>query len=123
MRITIIVPDEAVYQDMVSFTISDLSSCNIPEHVRVLQFNTDKNAGWLEYYLDDFGVLEPNTPITELPEWAVAAMAKWVEAEEKTREIPTFIPAGVVTSTDTPTTTTTSTDTPTTTTTSSDGQT
>lgn len=107
MRVTIIVPDKTVYQDSVSFSGLDLSGCGIPAPVRVLQFNTDKNAGWLEYYLDDFGVLEPNTPITELPEWAVAAMAKWVEAEEKTREIPTFIPAGVVTLTDTPTTTTT----------------
>ena len=94
MRVTIIVPDKTVYQDSVSFSGLDLSGCGIPAPVRVLQFNTDKNAGWLEYYLDDFGVLEPNTPITELPEWATAAMSKWAEAEAATRQIPMFIPAG-----------------------------
>ena len=86
MKLTIIVPDKAVYQDGIAFINLNLSSCNIPTHVKVLQFNTNTNLGWLEHYLDDFNNLEPNTPITELPTWATAAMTMWAEAEEENRQ-------------------------------------
>jgi hypothetical protein len=66
-RISIIVEDNAVYKDNVSIEGLDLSTCNIPSNVWALQW--DGSTGHIE--LDD----SSNQDITELPEWANAAVS------------------------------------------------
>jgi hypothetical protein len=65
-RITIIAEDQCVYKDHISIEGLDLSSCNIPPNVTALQW--DGNTGHIE--LNDLS----NQDITELPEWANAAI-------------------------------------------------
>ena len=79
MKLTIIPVDGAVYKDGYSYSGLDLSSA--PSNVHALQFNTDLNAGWIEFKDDDFGEKEPNEKITALPAWANACLTKWEEAE------------------------------------------
>lgn len=67
MKLTIIVDDSAVYVDGVS-RILDLTQCNIPANVRVLQWKN--NGGWLEFQDNDDGTKPQNQSITELPSWA-----------------------------------------------------
>jgi len=102
MKITIIVPDKSVYEDGLSYSNLDFSSCNIPTNVRVLQFNIEKNIGWLEFYPDDAGNMPPNEAIEELPTWVNACMTLWDEAHQKSQEIPILIPNGSVVATPTP---------------------
>jgi len=96
MKLTIIVPDNTVYEDGLSYSDLALDTCNIPADVRVLQFNTDKSSGWLEFYPDNLGDTPPNQVIDALPEWANACMLLWDEANKKAQEIPVVIPDGNV---------------------------
>jgi hypothetical protein len=75
MKLTIITADNAVYKDDVSYSGLDLSSCGIPANVWALQWQD--TSGWIE----DKSSLVDNTPITELPAWATACVAKWDEAK------------------------------------------
>ena len=65
MKLTIIVDDQAVYKDKVSFNPVDLSS--VPSNVHALQFDTVTNTGHIE--LKD----GQNQTITSLPDWAITA--------------------------------------------------
>lgn len=79
MKITIIPVDSTVYKDGVSFSDLDLSAA--PTNVHALQFNTESNKGWIEFIDNDDGTKPQNRPITELPDWAVTACAKWDDAK------------------------------------------
>jgi hypothetical protein len=68
MRLTIIIPDSAVYKDGISYL--PLTWEGTPENVRVLQWFDI--SGWIEY---SDGTL--NEDITELPQWAYNAIASW----------------------------------------------
>jgi hypothetical protein len=82
MKTTIIVPDNAVYQNGVAYLDLDLSSCNIPADVRVLQFDDKVNIGWLEPHDKPDGTSGgANTTINTLPEWAIAAINLWNAAD------------------------------------------
>lgn len=65
MKLTIIVDDQAVYKDKVSFNPVDVSAA--PSNVHALQFDDATNTGHIEF--KD----APNQEITELPNWAVTA--------------------------------------------------
>lgn len=75
-RVTIIVDDGAVYLDTLVYIDLDLSTCGIPEDVHALQWRD--NAGHIEYR----GQFVQNDDITELPDWALACVAKWEEANQ-----------------------------------------
>lgn len=75
MKLTIIPVDGAVYKDSYSYSNLDLTSCGIPTDVSALQWQDV--AGWVEYKSS----LVPNEPITTLPAWATACVAKWDEAK------------------------------------------
>jgi hypothetical protein len=77
MNLTIIPIDEAVYIDGFSFSGLQLSA---PSDVHALQWKATK--GWVEFVDSDEGVKPQNEPITELPEWALAAIAKRQEAKD-----------------------------------------
>lgn len=68
MRLTIIIPDSAVYKDGISYI--PLTWDGTPENVRVLQWFDI--SGWIEY---SDGTL--NEDITELPKWAYNALLAW----------------------------------------------
>ena len=68
MRLTIIIPDSAVYKDGISYL--PLTWEGTPENVRALQWFDI--SGWIEY---SDGKL--NEDITELPQWAYNAIAAW----------------------------------------------
>jgi hypothetical protein len=65
MKLTIIVDDQAVYKDKLSFDPVDLSGA--PSNVHALQFDTVTNTGHIE--LKD----GQNQTITSLPNWAITA--------------------------------------------------
>lgn len=69
MRLTIIPIDSAVYKD--GTTYANLKWTGTPANIHALQWFED--CGWLEFKNGEF----PNQEITELPDWAVAAMAAW----------------------------------------------
>jgi hypothetical protein len=75
MKLTIITADNAVYKDEFSYSGLDLSTCAIPANVSALQWQD--TSGWIE----DKSALVDNTPITELPAWATACVAKWDETK------------------------------------------
>jgi len=75
MRLSIIVEDGTVVKDQVGYSNLDFSSCGIPVNTWALQWY--ETAGEIEH-----DGREQNTPITELPEWANACLAKWQEAED-----------------------------------------
>lgn len=77
MKLTIIPVDSTVYVDGVSFGNLDLSSA--PADVHALQWNSV--SGWIEFKDLDDGTKPQNQIITELPDWAVTACAKWDEAK------------------------------------------
>lgn len=77
MKLTIIVPDGAVYKDSFSFSGLDLSSA--PSNVHALQW--DNNAGWIEFKAEAEFRRAPNEDITTLPDWANTALTKWDEAK------------------------------------------
>lgn len=78
MNVTIIPSDGAVYVD--GFAFFGLS-LGVPEDVHALQWKSSK--GWLEFVDSDEGFKPQNQAITELPAWAVAALAKWQEAKDE----------------------------------------
>jgi hypothetical protein len=65
MKLTIIVDDQAVYKNKVSFSPVDLSAT--PSNVHALQFDTETGTGHIEF--KD----APNQEITSLPDWSVTA--------------------------------------------------
>jgi hypothetical protein len=69
MRLSIVVPDKAVYKNGVSY--SGLSWAGTPNNAHALQWFND-NQGWIEY---NDGT--PNDPIDVLPEWADNALLAW----------------------------------------------
>jgi hypothetical protein len=69
MKLTIIVDDNAVYKDRVSFAPVDLSG--VPSNVHALQFDTITSTGHIE--LKD----GPNQMITTLPDWAVTSSTNY----------------------------------------------
>lgn len=69
MKLTIIVDDQAVYKNKVSFEPVDLSA--IPSNVHALQFDTETNTGHIEFKNSS------NEAITVLPDWAVTASEKY----------------------------------------------
>lgn len=75
MKVTIITADNAVYKDGVSYSNLDLSACGVPDSVWAVQWQD--TSGWIEYG----SALVANTPITELPAWVNACLAKWDEAK------------------------------------------
>lgn len=78
MRLTIIPSDGAVYKDGLCY--SHLTWEGTPNSVHALQwFN---NTGWIEFNDDNpYDNYKPaNETITELPQWALNALAAWEEA-------------------------------------------
>jgi hypothetical protein len=65
MKLTIIVDDQAVYKDKLSFDPVDLSGA--PSNVHALQFDTVTNTGHIEFKDGQ------NQTITSLPNWAITA--------------------------------------------------
>lgn len=83
MKITVIVSDGAVYKDGISYASLDLSSCNIPQNVRVLQFDSQKAKGWLEFAENEDGTVRQNEVLDTLPTWAGAALSLWDAANNQ----------------------------------------
>jgi len=79
MKVTIVPVDNAVYKDGKCWMGIDLSTCDIPTDVHALQWKD--TAGWIEFVDRDDGTKPANQPITELPAWATAAVAKWDEQQ------------------------------------------
>jgi hypothetical protein len=74
MKLTIIRSDGAVYKDGVSYSGLNLSS--VPTNVHALQWYDSE--GEVEFN----GTPKPqNEIVSELPTWAITAMAKWDEAK------------------------------------------
>lgn len=76
MNLVIIPIDGAVYVDGFSFSGLTLDA---PADVHALQWKSTK--GWIEFVDSDDGTKPQNEAITELPQWAVSAKAKWDEAK------------------------------------------
>jgi hypothetical protein len=81
MRLTIIPIDKTVYKDSKSWFDLDLSSCGIPDSVHALQWGG--TSGWVEYKTHT-----ENQEITELPDWALACLQKWEEADAPKAPVP-----------------------------------
>jgi hypothetical protein len=81
MRLTIIPIDKTVYKDSKSWFDLDLSLCGIPDSVHALQW--DGTSGWIEYKTNT-----ENQAITELPDWALACLQKWEEADAPKAPVP-----------------------------------
>lgn len=77
MNLSIIPIDGAVYVDGFSYSGLQITA---PEGVHALQWKATK--GWIEFVDSDEGVKPQNEPITVLPDWATAAVAKWQEAKD-----------------------------------------
>lgn len=77
MRLTVIPTDGAVYVD--SFSYSGLP-ITAPDTVHALQWDTD--TGWVEFTVSKDGTKPQNEVITELPAWAIAAVAQWQSAKD-----------------------------------------
>lgn len=76
MNLTIIPVDGAVYVDGQSFSGLSFSA---PQDVHALQWKSTK--GWIEFVDADDGTKPQNQAISELPQWALDAKAKWDEAK------------------------------------------
>jgi hypothetical protein len=76
MNLVIIPVDGAVYVD--GFSFSGLTF-DAPADVHALQWKSTK--GWLEFVDSDEGIKPQNETITELPQWAISAKAKWDEVK------------------------------------------
>lgn len=72
-RVTILIPDNAVYLDQGAYLDLDLSKCNVPQEIRALDWRNGK--GELHHYDTQLHHIQ----ITELPEWAMNCIAKWEE--------------------------------------------
>lgn len=77
MRLTIIPSDSAVYKDGLCY--SNLAWEGTPSSVHALQWFNDN--GWIEFTDDNpYDNHKPeNETITELPQWALNAVAAWDE--------------------------------------------
>lgn len=69
-RVTVLVPDGAVYLDQAVTLGLDLSNCGIPEDVRCMHW--EDGAGEIQY-VDT----RPNLDITEIPQWALNCVQLW----------------------------------------------
>lgn len=76
MNLTIIPADGAVYVDGHSFSKLSFPA---PAGIHALQWKGTK--GWIEFIDRDDGTKPQNEVITDLPDWAVAAKAKWDEVK------------------------------------------
>ena len=74
MLLTIIPVDGNVKKDGVGYLKLDLSSCEIPPNVRVLQWQ--ETSGWLEFWD------QQNENITTLPSWTNCCLAAWDVANQ-----------------------------------------
>ena len=79
MKLTIIIPDGAVYQDDLCY--SGLTWEGTPSNVRALQWN--ESSGWLE-----FNDGSPNEDISLLPDWAFNAGSAWATADYNAKNPP-----------------------------------
>lgn len=77
MKLTIIPDDGSVYCDTISYFNLDMSG--VPTDVHALQWK--ETSGWIEFIESPDGVKEANTPITELPEWALDLILAWDAAK------------------------------------------
>lgn len=75
MRLSIISSDAAVYVDGISYAGLDLSC---PTNVHALQWAN--GSGWIEFKNESEFRKPQNENIDVLPDWALAAKAKWDEA-------------------------------------------
>ena len=82
MKLTIILADNAVYKDNLVYLDLNLSSCQIPNNVRALQWN--ESSGHIE-----FNNSTPNEDITILPDWANACVSVWEAKDYETKNPPT----------------------------------
>lgn len=80
MRLTIIIPDGAVYKDGVAY--SQLNWAGTPLNVHALQWFED-NTGWIEFINGD-----PQQDITELPDWVNNAISAWNVANTPVPPVP-----------------------------------
>lgn len=69
-RVTVLVPDGAVYLDQGVVIGLDLSACGIPEDMRCMHW--DNGVGEIQY-VDT----RPNLDISEIPEWALNCVKLW----------------------------------------------
>lgn len=89
MRLTIIVTDNAVYKDGLCYSYLNFNDCGIPVGIHALQWQ--ESSGWIEF-ADD----RENQQIIQLPEWAVACVAKWDEKDYETKYPPAPTPEEMV---------------------------
>lgn len=85
MKVTIIPDDKAVGKDGLFYLDLNFDAANVPADVHALQWND--NAGWIEYR-----TTIPNEPITELPDWALACVQLWDDADYITHNPPAPTP-------------------------------
>lgn len=69
-RVTVLVPDGAVYLDQGTVIGLDLSNCGIPEDMRCMHW--ENGTGEIQY-VDT----RPNLVITEIPQWALNCVQLW----------------------------------------------
>jgi hypothetical protein len=80
MKLTIIATDGCVYKDKVSY--SELILNTVPSNIHALQFDTNKNVGWIEFVDNADGTKSANNKtIFELPSWGLDAIAEWDSAD------------------------------------------
>lgn len=72
-RITILMPDNAVYLDQGVYQSLDLTTCGVPDYVRALDWMN--GSGEIHNY--DSSV--PHEQVSVLPDWAVKCIEKWEE--------------------------------------------
>lgn len=77
MNLVIIPIDGAVYIDGFSYSGLQIAA---PDGIHALQWKSIK--GWIEFVDSDEGAKPQNEVITELPVWALTAVAKWQEAKD-----------------------------------------
>lgn len=75
MKLTIIVPDSAVYINGESRFNLNLTPCAIPSDVHALQWN--ETTGWIEFNMNPDGSKHMNETISALPDWANACISVW----------------------------------------------
>jgi hypothetical protein len=83
MKLTIIIPDGAVYEDGLCY--SGLTWDGTPANIHALQWQNV--VGWLE-----FNDGTANEEITSLPVWADNAMAAWSVADSNAKHPPAPLP-------------------------------
>lgn len=81
MKLTIVVPDSAVYVNGENRFDLDLTSCAIPSDVHALQWN--ETAGWIEFNMNPDGTKHMNESISALPDWANACVLVWEQTPPK----------------------------------------